>query len=595
MNRSLRLVVATFAACLAGDPHTGQLPAKGPVPFAPPESGGVVTNLGFSIKGSPMASGNRFLVLLAEQEQGIDLNGDGDQLDTVPHLYEASTATLTSFELALAPPRFGIPPDPVFDGNWIVTLTTEAGQGATDLNGDGDAVDDVLTVFDVAAREGASLGLAVPRATPFIIAPSIELVGGNLLAHGGEAEQGTDLNGDGDTDDRVLQWFRLGANAGLRSIAGGGVLPGGARQLRRPPAVGGNLFLPLVGIQANGFHGVFSVDEFQQQADLNGDGDQTDRVLHLADFAGGHLVNLGEELSPWLLGDDFVVTRAENGVDLNGDGDTNDLTIVHTYDLATGQFANLGLASFSLRPVEAEDLVLVLGWESKQTDLNGDGDQDDYVLHVHDHATGVTTNTGLATTSLPYAAGNLIPLLVSESGQGVDLNGDGDTADDVIHFWNRTSGTAVNLGAALRRLTPPEERLIALTVCELDQSEDWNGDGDGYDEVLVLYDRVTGAFVNTGLDAGVVHLDGTLALLLVDEKEQGNLDLNGDGDKNDFVFHLYDVATATTTNLGLAGGGGSANSVGGTTLFTVNEAAQRQDLNGDGDQLDLVAHLLELR
>jgi hypothetical protein len=66
------------------------------------------------------------------------------------------------------------------------------------------------------------------------------------------------------------------------------------------------------------------------------------------------------------------------------------------------------------------------------TDLNGDGDTLDYVGHLHDLSTGVTTNLELATETIAVA-GSTVAFRVNESQQGgTDLNGDGDATDAVL-------------------------------------------------------------------------------------------------------------------------------------------------------------------
>ena len=71
----------------------------------------------------------------------------------------------------------------------------------------------------------------------------------------------------------------------------------------------------------------------------------------------------------------------ESGTDRNGDGDGLDL-VIETYDAFTRAITNLGLATFFLFE-SASDKALVAVFESEQgADLNGDGDQDDRVLHL---------------------------------------------------------------------------------------------------------------------------------------------------------------------------------------------------------------------
>ncbi|MEQ1894896.1 MAG: hypothetical protein ABL998_20330, partial [Planctomycetota bacterium] len=134
-----------------------------------------------------------------------------------------------------------------------------------------------------------------------------------------------------------------------------------------------------------------------------------------------------------------VSESSQDGSDLDGDGDALDL-VVHVLDFATGELANLGLAQDG--PLAVGGNLLAFGVseeEQDETDLNGDGDTFDVVLHVYDSATGVATSTGLALEpTAPLAIGEAtVAFLVSEPSQaGDDLNSDGDALDRVLHAYD---------------------------------------------------------------------------------------------------------------------------------------------------------------
>lgn len=87
----------------------------------------------------------------------------------------------------------------------------------------------------------------------------------------------------------------------------------------------------------------------------------------------------------------------------------------------------------------------------------------------------------------------------------------------------------------------------------------------------------------------------------MNEKEQGNTDLNGDEDSRDEVLHLYDLATGSVSNLAVATGPHRLQAgrwygfeppvthAASTISFLAVEENQGADLNGDGDQYDVVA------
>ncbi len=141
-----------------------------------------------------------------------DLNGDGDTDDRVLGLVTAQGESLgPAFHLGQAVEDF------VCSGSLLALRTRERAQGQ-DLNGDRDASDDVLQVFDL-ARDECRRGLAPgclrntgktivpcnrPGCDPRIPYRVLEHTVRFLTA---ESNEGHDLNGDGDTDDVVLQVF----------------------------------------------------------------------------------------------------------------------------------------------------------------------------------------------------------------------------------------------------------------------------------------------------------------------------------------------------------------------------------------------------
>ena len=92
------------------------------------------------------------------------------------------------------------------------------------------------------------------------------------------------------------------------------------------------------------------------------------------------------------------------------------------------------------------------------------------------------------------------------------------------------------------------------------------------------------------MSAADLHLQDDVLAFLVYEPRQG-VDLNGDMTLDDFVPHVYDISSATTTNLALEGRFPALGE--GLLAFLVRESKQEQDLNGDLDQVDQVAHVYE--
>ncbi|MCZ6793153.1 MAG: dockerin type I repeat-containing protein, partial [Planctomycetota bacterium] len=125
---------------------------------------------------------------------------------------------------------------------------------------------------------------------------------------------------------------------------------------------------------------------------------------------------------------------------LNGDGDAED-RVVHVPDLDTGTTTNLELAPSGGGRILYGTRLFFRVREQGGQDLNGDGDSEDSVLHLHDLDTGTTTNLELA-GRVSFSSGKWLAFAVSESEQGADLNGDGDSDDDsVLHVadWSTFS------------------------------------------------------------------------------------------------------------------------------------------------------------
>ena len=141
----------------------------------------------------------------------------------------------------------------------------------------------------------------------------------------------------------------------------------------------------------------------------------------------------------------------------------------------------------------------------------------------------------------PSVDGDLIAYRVSEALDGIDLNGDGDTSDYVIHVVSAGEAEPTNLGIA-GDIDNMGSGLIAMAIRESSERDDLNGDGDQSDVVLFIYDAATGQLTNSGLpiyqdyysytpDVNIEH--GNL-YFSVPERSAGS-DLNADGDSTDNV------------------------------------------------------------
>ncbi|MCK6447039.1 MAG: hypothetical protein L6Q99_11675 [Planctomycetes bacterium] len=531
-------------------------------------------NLGWASRDVQMV-GTRALLVVSESDQDTtDLDGDGDALDDVLVLYDVTTSTSTVLGRALAASQ------PVrFDGDRVWFFVDEDAQGPTDLNGDGDKSDTVLHVYTVAQ---ASL-----RTAPVAILPSSLVVDGaraTFLVP--EAKQGnTDLNGDGDKTDDV--WHLFDADTGAID----------------------DLWFAVDGatLSLAGGYVVGAVDENDQgKQDLNGDGDTSDTVAYAFDIAQGLAHSLGYAATASVIVGDKVVLRvpetSQAGVDLNGDGDATDLVLVEV-DLPSGVAQSLSLA-VATAPVLVEGKLVFLVAEAGQGagDLNGDGDVNaaDKVLHVLDLASGTVVNSQLAVSTAvsPSFLGDAARFLlwVDENAQGkLDRNGDGDTADAVLAAWEASSGVARDLGIigayAGGEIANGNVRALVRVTENLQGGIDFNLDGDVFDDVLFAVDAATATATNLGVATdpeGEADVALDRAAFVVDEIAHG-VDVNVDGDLWDDVLVIAPFgsgslggATAAVTALAFEGN---------YVVALVDETSEAVDLNGDTDQADAVAHV----
>ncbi len=504
---------------------------------------GVVANVGIDASGPLVCGGSRIAFGVSEGAESADLNGDGDQLDTVLHVYDAATATLTNVGRAVTA---------VAMSSALVAFTVpEAleGPGGTDLDGDGDTADQVLHVIDLTTLAVTNVGQEVGASNAAAL-----VVRGNAVAFvtNEAAQGGADLNGDLDTSDDVVQVYD----------AGSATLTNTQRAMLPNPS-------GSISIAFNGNAVAFVVSEVGQGgASLNGDPDVGDKVMHLFCLPGAPCPFPGATTN--------LALDAGGGFALGSD-----------------------LLAFGVRE------------RSQGINLNagvGDLDQTDVVVQVLRLSTGVLVNTGLASEGAVQVADPFVAFVVPEKRQNAtSLNGDADVKDLVMHVWNATSATAVNLQRAVFKTCPkqatartPKGPCFALggdallfVVPEKGQGlVDLNGDVDVNDLVVASYQPSSGSGtpVSTGLAMDknrALVAAGTLGGFLVSEKRQGGFSQNGDGDGRDMVAVTVNVTSGVPTVSGQA-----ADQLlileAGRLVFRTNESDQAADLNGDGDRFDNV-------
>jgi hypothetical protein len=452
-------------------------------------------------------------------------------------------------------------------GPLVVTMGSESLMG--DLNGDGD----VLDASCVIATDLASGAALSPRAilTPTAGSSSNPALAPDTVAFlVSEAGDGVNYNQDGDTTDFLPAVWR--ASTDQSTVAG--------------HAAG--IFDVFPGVLA------YVVYESAAHRDWTGDGDQSDLVPFIHDTVLGVTVNtrVAKDVSTLLRGGGhservclFAASEEGSGRDLDGDGVVKG-NVLYAYSIDRHVLESLGRTGVTSATAVADSWVAFGREESFYGDLNGDGDVLDEILFTYDGRDGTIRSVGraLAGTPLPALGNSVFLFWVSEASEGADRNGDGDTIDYVTFVLDLGTGAVTDsmlaggLGDGV------------FYVPESSNGIDFNGDGDRNDSVLHLIAHGAFPAVTLGLAAGSVRLGNGRAAFSVAEAFEGR-DLNGDGDLSDGVLHAYDRRSGVTSNLGLDPSGGYWAMGSRFVLVPLDESGQ--DLNGDGDALDSVLHLVD--
>lgn len=271
---------------------------------------------------------------------------------------------------------------------------------------------------------------------------------------------------------------------------------------------------------------------------------------------------------------------AGNGTSLNGDGDLTD-RVVHLWN-GFGPIVNLRCAASAVAVSARWVAALVSERDQGGGPRNGDGDSDDDVVAVRRvDAPAPASCTDPGWISLGHAAdrvvadGDLVAFTIPERADGRSLNGDGDTDDDVLFVYDGAADDRRLIPQAVRDFVVGDGRFVAYRVSECGQGgtttsahcptggTDLNGDGDADDDVMFVYDGATHSTRNLGLAVRPCLLeacdprqpyrvrDGTLRFLTYECDQGGSMtsgcsgggtDLNRDGDAGDLVLEVLPAA-----------------------------------------------------
>jgi Tol biopolymer transport system component len=329
--------------------------------------------------------------------------------------------------------------------------------------------------------------------------------------------------------------------------------------------------------------------------------------------ADGRVVAFDSMASTLVPGDnngasDVFVTTADPARDRTGNGTARD-TVLQVLDTRSTGAEPITVAPTSQVAVHGDCAAFLLPERALDpgaldSDRNGDGDRDDEVVHLY-CARGSGGVVNLRRAAVGVALNDeWVAALISESAENsVDRNGDGDTYDTVLQIARRDGRyewIEVN--------TPADLLLMNATVVTVlspeDTSPDLNGDGDANDRVVQLYDLRTHMLSSLGEAAEDLVLGERLFAFRTAEAAQGGRDLNGDGDTLDAVMQVYDLVAGRLTNTGQAATTCSFPScdprlpyrvAGDTVTFLTREAEQSEDLTNNGDYVQLVKQVFNVR
>ncbi len=289
---------------------------------------------------------------------------------------------------------------------------------------------------------------------------------------------------------------------------------------------------------------------------------------------------------------------------LNDDADTDD-EVVQLWP-GSGSVTNLHCAAtaVTMSPSWIGALVSEAG---EGSDANGDADETDNVasfFRLSGPSTSTCLGAGTKWRHTQQAADEIVVsnatavLLTSEDDQGASpagLNGDGDALDRVVQVYALTkkngatltpcapgAGPATSCTNGVRQAAEDvivgaqafsacgDVQLVAFRTSEASQGNTNlnatsnnlpTGDADTSDDVLQVYDVVSGTLVNTGQAITPCALDacdprqpytvsGSVVKFLTFEAEQGGQDLNNNGNATELILQTFDFCTGRSTVVG---------------------------------------------
>lgn len=190
-----------------------------------------------------------------------------------------------------------------------------------------------------------------------------------------EDNAGTDLNEDGDTGDRIIQYHDLEKKTTFTTKATG----------KKP--------------QVFAYYLVFETSEKEEGKDLNDDQDKEDTILQYYNIHEQKTVNTKLDAQNSYLYQYLVVFSTPEkalNADFNNDGDFDD-NVIRYYDLQTKEASTTEQIG-DYPSTNGKRILFTTNEKDAKTDLNNDGDEDDSIFQVYSLETKTVFSTKTAGT-----------------------------------------------------------------------------------------------------------------------------------------------------------------------------------------------------
>ena len=464
-----------------------QVNSSGGAPSAPVQVTSTIQDpIGDGVSVQILAQDEGLIFLTMDETVDGDLNGDGDATDTILAILDGtvSSAQVISTELGVAGPA--TPVRARFKGNdWLVAfLVNEAAEGTSfddtllfgpqwdvDCHGntldDDDTDDDVLhwlkfRAWELDQETDAPTNTGLPGTLGEPVYVHAKNFVGVASLESDQGPTGCDMNGDGDTVDRIFRWLDVDNPTAFvtdpdKLLALTATVPG----VPSSDTTGGVVVLDDFW--------VLLVDEAADGRNHDDEPGIDNLLIGIHDPSNaGTGWNFDHEdedggltsyvSATWMAQDPSSTARffmafdeGVFGFDRNLDGDLNDsvFTLPRRESAVTLEFPGfgVGLAADNAGIGSAGGFSFYRVSEAAEgKDLNGDGDAADYVLQWIGLATGnppafLGTLNDLGRTAVAFAPGRTPAagaFIFDESQQGtsgMDINGDGDGTDLVVRYF----------------------------------------------------------------------------------------------------------------------------------------------------------------